>query len=238
MANKPSRITVPTPPSSERWSRRELTPGRKPWFRQDGETAICYADFMHFLMLPQDERTLKGAMAATGKSKSLMQKRIHQWSWKLRASAYDEHYLLLRLESVEADRDRMFREHRELTSMGLSIVGAHFQELNRLIAEVQAQEGETDEDGEPKSLATGYKPADIIRLFTEAIKADRATVLGRAEAVANSAEEAERLAEKHSDELAALLTNVLDEVNLSPEQRLLAKEVIERHLVLEGEERA
>jgi hypothetical protein len=195
-----------------------------PWFRQDGETAIAYADFIHYLMLPTEERTYTNAARATGKSHSLMEKRGQQWSWRLRAAAYDEHYMLLKLESVEAERDRMFVEHRALTQTGLHLVEAH---MKALIRKLQS------EDGDPIDalMQAGYKPGDIVRLFKEIEKADRDLVLQRSENAAAAQEKIEKLTEAHAEELSSAYRELLDELNLTPEQEEIARNVVQRQLV-------
>jgi hypothetical protein len=228
MANKPEVITVPTPSSGERFSRRELTPGRPLWFRQNGESAIAYADFIHFLMLPKEDRTYRKTAEAAGKSPSLIEKRGQQWSWQLRAASYEEHYMLLKLESVEAERDRMFVEHRALTASALQLVDAHMKALiNRL----------GEEEGLDALLEAGYKPADIVRLFKEIEAADRQLVLERTKNAKDAQDREEKLAEKHSDELAALCRTMLDEMDLSPQQRKIAEQVVRKELIgVQGDE--
>jgi len=168
---KPEKIkNLPKKSSGERFAARTLTPNRLPWFRQDGESAIAYADFIHFLMLPKEERSYTNAAKATGKSHSLMEKRGQQWSWRLRAAAYEEHYMLLRLESVEADRDRMFAHHKIVTESALMLVEKHFKALIKTLDE---------SEGLDALANAGYKMGDIVRLFKEAELADRMVVLER-----------------------------------------------------------
>jgi DNA-binding MarR family transcriptional regulator len=129
--------------------------------------------------------------------------------------------MLLRLESVEAERDRMFVEHRALTSTALSLVDTHMKTMIRSLSE---------EEGIDALAKAGYKPSDIVRLVKEIEKADRDLTLQRFENAKDAQERHERLVETHAEELAAMYRELVDELDLTPEQLEIAKAVAQRQL--------
>ncbi len=204
-------------------AKRPLDPKISPWHRQPGESAIAYADFMTYLSLPQEERTYRRVAEIAGKSVPMIGIYGARWSWPLRAAAYEEHYMLLRLESIEAERDDMFLRHRALAQQGLAIVEAQFTTIQKILADAK-------ENGED---IAAMKPDALVRLFTEAVKADRQAVLGRADALADIEQTQEALAEKHAEELAALIRTVINDLDLTDEQKEQAQELLRKNLALE-----
>lgn len=182
----------------------------------------AYQAFMTYLMQGQD-RKVEDAARILEKSVPLMRRWSAQWQWRLRAAAYEEHYLLLRLESMEADRDDMFLRHKALASTAMVIIEAKFNELISLLR--------PDEDGNVKGLGEEFKPDTLVRLFAEAVKVDRMSVLGRVEAAEKSAQEQERLAEEHADELASIIKSIVNDLNLDDDQLAIAREVIPKYVM-------
>lgn len=168
-------------------------------------------------MLPMENRTLARTAEIVGKSVSMMEQWSADWFWRDRVAQYEEHYMLLNLESIQAKRDDMFLKHEALAMQAMSIVEQAFQEILATASE---------EDGKIE-----VAPGDLQRLFDTAVKVHRMSILGRAESAEQAAETQERLAERFSDELAELMRNVLDDLNLSPEQQEIAKASVTRHLV-------
>lgn len=200
---------------------KELTAGRHPWHRQKGEGWKAYEAFSTYLTLGPD-RTQAETARILGKSAQLMKTWARQWHWKLRAAAYEEHYMLLRLESVEAERDDMYKRHRALAGLGLSIVEGHFTAMVDEMKEALASE-----EGK---LPAQFKPDALVRLFDTAAKLDRMATAGRLEADAAKAAREESLAEAYSDELAQTLGGIIEDLGLTPGQQRQAKAVITKHL--------
>jgi hypothetical protein len=165
---------------------------------------------MSYLTLARDERTIKRAMEIVGKSKNLGDRWSRKWSWIVRAAAYEEHYMLLRLESVEARRDNMFVRQEGMAETALSIVEAHFNDLLEQIDEAQK--------------AGQVKPDALVRLFDTAAKIHRMAVKGRLDAHESSTKAREALAEAYADEMALFLKDLFNELQLSPTQSRLARE--------------
>lgn len=176
---------------------------------------------MVYLTLPADERTMARTGEVINKSHSVMQKWGQMWQWTSRVAAYEEHYLLLRLESVEAERDDMWVQQKALAQVALSIVSGHFESLVELIGKAQAE-------NEHVNLV---KPDALVRLFAEATKVQRMAIIGRIQGAADIAEKNERLAEAYSEELVQLMREVEQEIGLTPEQETKMQEVLKRHLV-------
>lgn len=187
------------------------------WHRQPTESIQAYAAFCAYLMLPMEERTLNRTKDVVGKSLSLMEKWSQRFQWRVRAASYEEHYLLLNLESIQAKRDDMFLQHESLARTGVSIVEAAMTDL---ISKIQ--------DG--KLSAEHLKPDALNKLLDTVVKVHRQSILGRAESAEAVAEQQEKLADRYADELAELMRNVLDELNLSEEQVAVAKAAVAKHL--------
>lgn len=188
------------------------------WHRQYGESIQAYGAFCAYLTIPLEDRTLKKTAAVVGKSYSLMEKWSQWWQWRVRAASYEEHYLLLNLESIQAKRDDMFLRHEALGQTAISVVEAS---LNQLVAEIK--------DG--KLNAATLKPDAMQRLLDTAVKVHRMSIMGRADSASEVAEQQERLADRYAEELATLMRDVLDELNLTPEQQAVAKQAVTKHLV-------
>lgn len=211
--DRPNRQAVPYADRVHR-KKQPISPEKKPWFRQPGESAQAYSAFMNFLMLSSDERTYPKCAEIVGKSASLMRQWGQQWKWRLRAAHYEEHYALLRLESLESKRDDMYVRHEALASQALAIVEAKFESF---LAQIQ-------EGAEKLEM----KPDALQRLFDTAIKVHRMAIIGRMDSMAERAESEERLAEKFSQELADLMQAVVNDLHVD-ERR--AQEVLAKHLL-------
>lgn len=203
-----------------RWDPKPLDPSRQAWHKQKGESVQAYEAFMTYLTLPQDERTIRKVSQILSKSETLLSRWSSQWSWQIRVGSYEEHFLLMRLDSIEADRDDMFRQHRATTKSAVTIVEGELAKLLDLLNEA--------DDEEKKKLA--LEPKDLIRLLDVATKADRETVMKRAEALAQSAEAHERLLEREADEIASFVKGLMEELGLDAEQQQVVKAYMERKL--------
>lgn len=201
-----------------RYLPRDLAEDRRAWHRQPGESNVAYAAFMSFLTLGE-KRSVKDTCRVVGKSWSLLSKWSSQWNWFMRAAAYEEHYLLLRLESIEAERDDMFTRHRAVAQTALMIVEQSLESKQKLIMK-QIQ------DDKPVEV---MKDDSLVRLFDMALKAERMAVLGRVESAERTDARNERLAEQFSEELAQLMSDVLNGAELSDEQQEKAKAVMAKH---------
>lgn len=198
------------------------TEQRKPWMRQPNETRVAYEAFCMFLITPEP-RTYAKVARQLSKSEGLIQRWGARWSWQLRAAAYSEHVMMLHLESAEAERIRMFAEHRSLAREGIDLVRSHFATIRELIA---ANDGKAD----------FIKPDTLVRLFAEAVKADKLTVEAMVATSEKSTEEAEALHQRYASELADLVKGLFDDLQLTPEQRELAKDALSKRLLIPGAE--
>lgn len=200
-----------------RFDPRQLNGAKPLWYRQPNEGIKPYEAFMTYLTLPPEDRTMQKTAEVLGKSYGLMTMWSRQWQWQNRVAAYEEHYLLLRLDSFEADRDEMWRGQKFIADMGMQIIQAHFEELI----------GTIGEDGKSKAV----KADALVRLFAESAKVQRMAVLGRVASATEAAERNERLAEQYSDELVELIQEVKALVGLNPEQEEKLNEVLKTKLV-------
>lgn len=192
--------------------------GSKPlWRKQKGESSQAYEAFMTYLMLPAETRTAKNAAEALGKTMSLLLKWSCQWSWVYRVGAYEEHYLLIRLESVEADKDAMWRQQKTIADTGLEVVSAG---LAYLISEIN-ENGGLDK----------IKGDTLVRLLDTAAKIQRMAVLGRSQLFDEVKERRQTLHEEWSDELAQTFVDFMNRMSLNQEQQEQAKVVLEELLV-------
>lgn len=187
----------------------------QPWHRQRGESTQAYAGFMTYLTLPAEDRSLGKAAIQCGKSEGLFRRWSSQWSWGLRVAAYEEHYLLLRLDSLAADKDAMWRQQQDIGRTGVNIVEGM---LAKMIMDFQG------EDGTFKLEA--MKPEAMIRFLAEATKLQRTATLGRIESAEQTAKDNEALTERHADELVRLINDVVNAMSLSEEQMKQAQKVI------------
>lgn len=203
-----------------RFDARQLNGAKPLWHRQPKESIQAYEAFMTYLTLPGEERTMRNTAKQLGKSYGLMTKWSQQWQWGARVASYEEYYLLLRLDSFEADRDQMWRDQKALADMGMEIVGSHFQKLIQAIGA----------DG----TADVVKPDALVRLFDTVTKVQRMAILGRVQSAEQAAERNERLAEQYSDELVELIREVQGVVGLNKEQEEKLNEVLMHHLTGAG----
>jgi hypothetical protein len=195
-------------------TKRELTVNPL-WHKQKGESTQAYEAFMAYMSLPTDDRTTRNAAKQVGKSQSLLTKWCFIWSWRLRAAAYEEHYLLLRLDSAAADRDTMYLQQKALAEEAQNLVMASIRHWASKI-----EEGQLADLGQDA----------MVKLLAEASKLQRMAVLGRAESAEAVAAENERLADRWAKELAELMKAVIDECNLDDRQKAQFKVVMTRHL--------
>jgi hypothetical protein len=173
---------------------------------------------MIFLMLGPS-RTLGETAKTLKKHYSQIARWSRQWHWALRAGAYEEHYMLLRLESTEAERDAMYVKQRSIAANALTLVEA---KLASVLAEI-------DEEG--KLTTDSIKMDALVRLLDTATKIERMAVLGRIDAQERSAEEQERLEERYAEELANFTRDLINGLSLNPKQEEQAKEVLSKLLV-------
>lgn len=201
----------------DRWKPRPLDGNKNLWYKQPNESVQAYEAFMTYLTIPAEDRTYQKAADILGKSHGLMTKWAQVWSWRLRVGAYEEHFLLLRLESVEADRDAMWREQKKLADMGMNILSAHFEDLIASINEL--------------GRSQRVKPEALVRMLDVVTKIQRMAVLGRLEGAEEIQERNEKLAESYGDELAELMREVINATEMSEEQQEKLRTVLEHRLV-------
>jgi hypothetical protein len=203
--------------SSARFKKRDLDGSKPLWYRQPRESIQAYEAFMVYLTMPREERSFQKTGDALGKGYSCMAKWAQQWSWTLRAASYEEHYLLLRLESFEADRDEMWVRHKALAHTALTLIDAKFSQMVTALG----PEGK----GDP-----GIKPDALVRLLDVATKVERMSMLGRIAASEEISEREEKMAERFSDELVQLIREIKNESGLSKDQQDQIDQVLKRHL--------
>lgn len=199
---------------------KKLDPGRRAWYKQPRETARAYEAFTTFLMLGPT-RNLGDTAAALKKSYPMMARWSKQWHWFMRAGAYEEHYMLLRLESAEAERDTMYIKQREIASSALRIVEAKLNGIARMIKM----------DEEAVLIEDKIRMEALVRLMDTAGKMERMAVEGRIVAHERSAEEQEKLEERYAEELATFTKDFMNKLSLSPEQEDEAKKALADLLV-------
>lgn len=197
-----------------RRAKREITTTR-PWFRQRGESVQSYSAFQTYLAMPQETRSLIRVAEVVGKSGQLMRNWSSEWSWVMRVAAYEEHFLLIRLDSLAADRDTMWTEQQALGNKVVGLVGSAFEGL---IGEYMGQDGKLD--------IKAMKPEVMVRLLAEATKLQRQATLGRVESAEKIAETNEKISERYAEELVSMFQTFLNRMNLSDEQLTVAQGVI------------
>jgi hypothetical protein len=197
-------------------SKRTLDPDRPAWHRQPNESVPAYEAFMLYLSSGKDF-TQTDTAKALGKSNTLIKRWARVWRWTDRQALYEEHFQLMRLESAEAQRDRMWARIDSLSDKALLIVDANFERFL----------GGFEEDGTPKEKEE-MKADALVRLFTEAVKAQKMAVLARIQNRTESAEEQERIATKMADDMASVLREIMNDLGVPDEQ---AKEILRKHLM-------
>lgn len=208
----------------ERFKPRPLSNTKPLWHKQPGESVQAYEAFMSYLNQPMETRTLRVACEIVEKSRSCLMKWYRQWSWKLRVGAYEEHFLLVRLDSIEADRDRMWREQQTLAEKAIDVAGAR---LLHMLGEIDQEKGTLNGDV--------IKPDALVRLLDTATKIQRIAVLGRAELAENVKARSEELQQAWADELSTLFGQFMNDLELTPDQQDRAKETLAR-LFLDDEQ--
>lgn len=211
-------------PKGNRHSKRPISDQRS-WHQQEGESHKEYASFMTFLTLPAEERTLAKCAERLNRSRALMERYSAKWSWILRVSRYEEHYLLLRLDSLAADRDSMWATQQALGTKAVAIAESA---METLIGEHTSPDGKID-------LAV-LKPEVMVRLLAEATKLQRLATLGRVESAEKIASDNDALTDRWSDELAAILSDFTNSLNLTEQQQEQARKSILEILMGEVED--
>jgi hypothetical protein len=176
---------------------------------------------MTYLTMPKENRSMMKTAEILGKSWRLMGRWAQMWSWTYRVGQYEEHYLLLKLESVEARRDEMWQAQINLAEVAVSVVMANLSALARQITD----------DGQAQNV----KADALVRMMDTATKIQRMAVLGRIAGAAEAQERQERLAEAYSDELVELVREIENEAGLDQEQQKNLRAVLERHLAVTGQ---
>lgn len=184
---------------------------------------------MHYLMLGRDRtvseaaRTMEGADGTMGRNEGLLRRWCQKWNWVYRCAAYEEHFLLLRLESLAADRDSMYERQKEIADSALNIVGVGFEQLQlRLSAAIDSG-----------SLEEVVKPDALSRLLDIATKVQRLAIIGRMEAAEAAAERDEKIAETYAADMANLAKELMADLEVPQEK---AQELLAKHLLAVGRE--
>jgi hypothetical protein len=181
------------------------------WLRQRRESVQAYAAFMAYLLLPIEDRTYARTCEQIGKSLTLVRQWGMRWQWRNRAAAYAEHHLLMKLESVEENRDRMWREQEFIAGTAIEILK---KELEAILMELI---GDPETGVPPKK---GIIKADALnRLLDTATKIQRQAVLGRTKNAEKVAERHAKLNEQHGDELYDILSRFMNMLQLTPDQQ-------------------
>lgn len=200
--------------------------GTKPlWNRQSGESAQSYEAFMMFLMVPSRERTRVKVAEMLGKSGQILSRWAQKWSWDMRAAAYEEHVMLLSLESHTADVENLLQEHRKLTLKGREVVNAHLDMY------LSALENGTLTEAQ-------MKPEAVVKLFAEALKADRMTSDAQLVLYESEKRKREEMYEAFANDLVSLVNELMDECEMDDRQRAKAQDILLRHLAIDAEEEA
>lgn len=215
MPDPDTRPTSPPGYNPERYKPRPLTAGKPPWMKQRGESVQAYSAFMIYLMMEPDKRSMAQTAKDVGKSVSLIHKWAGMWSWTMRVGQYEEHYLLIRLESVAADRDAMWLRQKVISETALNIVEASLWDI---IKKIDPATGQLDIDV--------LKPEALTRLLDTATKIQRMAVLGRAQNADEVAQQNERLTERWGEELAETLNTFMDHMEFGPDQKAQAQKVL------------
>lgn len=193
--------------------------GSRPlWFRQPSESIEAYESFMVYLTLPMKERSVRKASEIVGKNQGTLNKWSMRWCWTMRVGAYEEHYLLLRLDDMEVARDEMFRDQNSIASTALDIVRIEFQRFLQMLQETE-------------SGTSGIKPDALTRLMDTAAKIQRLAVNGRLKAAEQMRDRSEKLSDEQSDELVLLIREVMNTVELTADQQAQMQEVLKARLV-------
>lgn len=199
---------------------RPLNPDKPLWNRQPQEGMAAYEGFMVFLAMGK-ERTASKVAETQGCSTANISRWMGMWSWAYRVAAYEEHYMLLRLEDIEAKRDDMFAQQEGLALTALALVGGQFESMLESMRKAI-------EDGEKYE---GLKGDTLVRLFDTAAKVQRMAVMGKIANLADVQEREEKLAEAHSQELADLIGAFMNDLELTPDQQEKAQEVLKARLL-------
>lgn len=206
-----------------RFAPRPLNANRPLWHRQPTESVQAYEAFMAYLMQPLETRTLRTACETVEKSRSCLMKWYRQWQWKNRVASYEEHFLLMRLDSVEADRDRMWREQQQMAEQAMDAVTARLKDVLTQVTEAGTLSGEV------------IKMDALVRLMDTAAKIQRLSVMGRAELAEHVKSKNDALQQQWADELAMLFGTFINDLELTPEQQIKAKDIAAR-LFLDGDD--
>jgi hypothetical protein len=185
-----------------------------PWHRQKGESRQAFEAFMTYLIAGQD-RSLTQASNDVGKSRTLIARWSRQWHWVHRVGCYEEHYMLLQLESVEAQRDVIYAKQARLADLATSIVEAR---LTSLMA--QMEEGKLSEED--------LKNDSLIRLFSESTKIEKSAIEKRIEGAKELSERRKTIEEEYGEQLAEKLQQIMNELGVDPRK---SQKVIRHHLL-------
>lgn len=201
---------------------KELDPNKPLWHRQKREGLSAYEGFMIFLSAGKG-RTQQKVAEILGCSYQNVRRWAMTWSWSYRVGAYEEHYMLLRLEDIEAKKDGMWLEQEALALTAMSLVSNQFDSM---LAEIKMAR-----EADPDAKIEIMKPDALVRMFDTATKVQRMAVLGRVQNLAETQEREEKLMEQHSAELAELIGAFMNDLELTADQQEKAKEVLTRQLL-------
>ena len=201
-------------------SARQLNPDKPLWHRQHKEGMAAYEAFMVFLAMGK-ERSAPRVAEQQGCGVPNITRWMKMWSWSYRVAAYEEHYMLLRLEDIESKRDGMFAHQEGLALTALALVEAQFGSmLDDMRLSMEA--------GEKVEVLKGDS---LVRLFDTATKVQRMAVMGKVANLIDVQEREEKLAEAHSQELAELIGAFMNDLELTPEQQEKAQDVLKAKLL-------
>lgn len=196
--------------------------GQKAWHRLKGESIQAYEAFMTYLTLPRDERSIDRACEILSKNRALLGHWSVRNSWVYRVASYEEHHMLMSLESIEARRDNMWVRQEALGETAINIVEAHLAQLMSDMEEMQQ--------------ANQVKPDALVRLMDTATKIHRMAVKGRVESAEIMKVERARLSEIYAEEMAMFLKSLFQDLNLSPVQEREAKVAMKKFFARNREE--
>jgi hypothetical protein len=190
------------------------TLGSQPWHRQKGESSQAFEAFMTYLIAGQD-RSLTQVSNDLGKSRVLMGRWSRQWHWVHRVACYEEHYMMIHLESVEAQRDIMYTKQARLSEMATDIVESRLKSLLALMEEGDITEAQLKNDS-------------LIRLFSEATKIEKSALEERIKGAKEISERKAKIEEEYGEQLAEKLQVIMNELGVDPHK---SQAVIRKHLL-------
>lgn len=137
-----------------------MTEERRPWDKQEHESAEAYQAFQRYLQMAPDERTIT---LVAPRSSATLSKWYREHSWEARVKAWDAEFGTMRY----AEREAVFRRKAREVAIDHMLI---LSDARELVAREYSKLVEASRQSEMHGL---LKPNELVKMTELAIKLDR-----------------------------------------------------------------